>query len=151
MNELTTEQMEERIRNVKEHYSNLFAMEDHVIVIGSGNFHNELAQRLQRMADKISTPLHIVTPDELKGISSTVNQPLEDILNLIDQLAIPKTSTLGDDLKKLAEIANDISNERESLQYPIIDNDDRPWYEKAASKGGNKRKQNYNNRQPWKR
>lgn len=32
----------------------------------------------------------------------------------------------------------------------IVDNDNRPFYQKMQKKGGKKRKQNYNNRQPWK-
>lgn len=122
-----------------------------LIMVGAGiSFHHEVADRLQRIADKMSTPLHIVTTEDIKNLSITVNQPLEDILNLIENLHLPKTSSLGDDLNKLA-LEADYALQIDSLHHPIIDNDDRPWYEKASNKGGKKRKQNYNNRQPWKR
>jgi len=149
MKELTTEQMEERIRNVKEQYSKLFANDDDVIVIGAGSFHNEIADRLQLMADKMSTALHIVTTDDIQKLSAGVNQPIDSILDLIELCSRPAPRSIADDIENLAKIAASLNVNSGEDKITYFDKDDRKWYDVAANKGGKKRKQNYNNRQPW--
>ena len=153
MNELTTEQMQERMQTVKEYAKQYFgvrANKDDVIIIGAGISHHEIEIRLLRIADKMSTPLHIVTVDDIHTLSSTVNQPLEDILCLLEQCSLPKPRSIADDLENLSKIAIKMKlNDQEQMQRPVIDHDDRPWYEKAANPGGKKRKQSYHNKQRW--
>jgi len=122
-----------------------------IVIVAGLAFHHEIADRLQRIADKMSTPLHIVTVDDIHTLSSNVNQPLEDILSLLEQCSLPKPRSITDDLENLSKLASKMDFNKQYLQSPVIEQDDRPWYEKAANKGGKKRKQNYNNKQPWRR
>ena len=149
MNELTTEKMEERIRNVKEYMYRFFSHDehkDHVIFIGAGHTQS----RLELACQKISTDVVIITPDRLTDICEKAGRPIDDILALIEAMRVP-ARTLGDDLRKMALAANTAAIEVTSLSGVLIDDDNRPFYQKIKDKGGKKRKQNYSNRQPWRR
>ena len=145
MNELTTEQMEDQIRNVKEHYSKLFANEDQVIIIGGGHTDS----RLELACQTLSTDVMIITSERLTDICEKAGRPIDDILAMIEAMRAP-VRTLADEFEKAALAFNDAAKDFSS---PIIINhhDNRPWYDVAANKGGKKRKQNYNNRQPWRK
>jgi hypothetical protein len=150
MNELSTEQMEERIRNVKEYASKFFTEEEHrdqVIIIGAGQIHSDLLDRLQNAADQLNSHFGKVTVMDIEKLAATTIRPVEDILVLIENLPRPASK-----MEELLRMTNGIKLTDALPGITIIsDDDDRPWYEKAANPGGKKRKQNYKNRQPWKK
>ena len=148
MNELSTEQMEERIRNViKEHYSKLFTNDDRVIVMGAGSFHHALAERLQRIA-YIDTKVAMITPEMLTDICERAGRSLDEMMVAIESIRTP-VKILAKEFEKAALSFKDLKGGLESTV--VINNDNRPWYDVAANKGGKKRKQNYYNRQPWRK
>jgi len=149
MNELTTEQMEDCIRNVKEHFSRSFAHNEHtdqVIIVDAGAFHNELAGRLQSIAD-IDNKALIITPEMLDELHQVSCSGLNDLASAINALSMLSPEKVITDFSKVVEAAKGITFKN----HKMSDTDDRKWYDVAANKGGKKRKQNYNNRQPWRR
>jgi hypothetical protein len=150
MNELSTEQMEERIRNVKVYCSKFFTHEEHrdqVIIIGAGQIHSDLLDRLQNAADQLNSHFGKVTVMDIEKLAATTSRPVEDILVLIENLPRPASKIEG--LLKMTD-NNKLADAIPSIK--VLDHDDnRPWYEKAANLGGKKRKQNYHNRQPWRK
>jgi len=146
MNELTTEQMEERIWNVKEAFDNGDMFKNSkVIIIGGGHTNS----RLELACQKLSTDAVIITPDKLTDICEKAGRPLDDILAMIEAMRAP-VRNLAHEFEKAALAFNKAAQEFSS-SIIINHHDDRPWYDKAAKQGGKKRKQNYNNRQPWRK
>lgn len=142
MNDLTVEQMQDRIKNVKEYAEHYFTgaeHKSHLVIIGYGGFNLGITERLLAAAEILSTPLMIVTPEKIESCSKNTATPLEDILMLIEGLPNEvHSSYLEDKLVITGGIPERIDNIKS-----FIDQDDRPFYQKMKDKGGKKRKQRW--------
>lgn len=108
-----------------------------------------LTERAETIAARLSSNFNVVTSDKLKDLAETVNVPLSDLLDLINRFTIDPPISIRNEFEELCLNADYLALEKESKQKVSIDEDDRPFYQRAADKGGRKRKYGFHNKKRW--
>lgn len=147
MNELSIEGMQYLTEKLKSMGIDGILKNDDVIIVGCGI----LVAGIDLAAERLSSNYKVFTPDNLKELADTVNVPLDDVLNLVDRFSLQPHRSVRDDFEKLCIAANNEYLASDELgiglkSSSLLNRDNRPFYQRAADKGGNKRKQWFQNK-----